>query len=64
MGPCTVLLALDEDAATKDDKRQSLRQGLLGIGGGTLDKGGGRINWKEGHASSVEVDDAITIKNK
>ena len=59
LGPCTVLLALDEDAAEKDKKHQPLRQVLLGIGGGTLDKGGLCINWKEGHASFVEVDDAI-----
>jgi hypothetical protein len=49
LGDCDVLLAFDEAAGTKRG------QVLPGLGGGTLDKGGLCINWKERHFWFVEV---------
>jgi hypothetical protein len=59
LGPCEVRLAFDKDAAEADAKRP-LQQGetkydrvsqlplvLLGLGGGTLRKGGLCINWSK-----------------
>lgn len=51
LGPCTVWLAFDNEAA------KPMRQVLLGVGGGTLDKGGLCINWKEEKVYYIEVDD-------
>jgi hypothetical protein len=61
LGECTVWLALDrdaaEDAAKKGQKPMQMRQVLFGAGGGSLDKGGVCINWKEREVYYIEVDD-------
>ncbi len=49
LGTCKVWLALDQDAG------KPMKQVLLGVGGGVLDKGGLCINWREKQAYYVEV---------
>ncbi|HEX3150986.1 MAG TPA: hypothetical protein VHR66_23100 [Gemmataceae bacterium] len=63
LGTCDVLLACDADAVAKEkaqdpnSPREPLKEILLGLGGGALEKGGLCINWKEKHAYFIEVDD-------
>lgn len=51
LGKCRVWLAFDDESA------KPMKQVLLGVGGGVLDKGGLCINWKEEQVYFVEVDD-------